>query len=568
MTIVRTASEDVLTFLASQFLSIFDNKLMEDIMKSRSRYVYDVMFRCIMVTISALMLSLYLIVGFSQAVDKVSDTQSSINTRLARYILKRIPVVLEDVRGAAAHNEKLRTILDRIRLIAPEESYYRMYPNAYALPVGNSNLILIEAPFFGNIMLGATFGTLYATGWTNADTLFQQACEAYRAAYKKSGQEPLFYAFDPDTYLGENTFFNKFFRKLNGNIFDTCLLWFTLHETGHHVLGHKGKVSDADSRIREEAADRWATATMEELGYSLFGIGYYFYGLKRLDECLTPLGLITPENRSTHPSYGSRYSKMVAQVDVGRAPKSRLFRTVYVPIESAAEIIENVYIHLPNSDSLTRQVVVQADRIRSGTTSISVGICEWRGNSVHIYLRSEGKKDRLEYIIPDISRAYNPMIMRDYNLSDNRVIGEATVKSFFFNSNMEHIKLVDDYTVADMRGDIESGEFGARHLRKVGAPETVIEKIRNAVREKGAAQAEILLAYGKGEISDATRDARLSSVYEKYNRFLELNLGKDRARRFSESLNNDPLLRMMEKVEAASGRELFEYSQELGASGF
>jgi hypothetical protein len=57
-------------------------------------------------------------------------------------------------------------------------------------------------------------------------------------------------------------------------------------------------------------------------------------------------------------------------------------------------------------------------------------------------------------------------------------------------------------------------------------------------------------------------------VYEKYNRFLELNLGKDRARRFSESLNNDPLLRMMEKVEAASGRELFEYSQELGASGF
>jgi hypothetical protein len=500
----------------------------------------------------------------------IDEAQRSVYSMLSSYILHRVPTVLENLRESARSDETLNPLLSRIKINAPVECA-KLYPNAYAFESGDSNFIRFEAKFLGLIALDAAFGTIYATGWSNADDYFDASCRAYQASYKtslnQSSKEPPHYNFDYATYLGKDTYFTAFASTLSLVVFDGALVWFLLHEAGHHALGHKPEEEPdrqkdfqkfakylADSRKKEEEADKWASASMQKLGYSLFGIVHYLQGKACTEACLKPLNLTIPENQSTHPSYRARYSSMKKEFDVFQSPQKRAYATVYVPFRADNEIIRHGFFTVPNKNSsLLNFVGLGTLNLSSNTRSVWRGACEWRNNTVHMYFRMPNEKERTEYVIRDASRARNVMNILTYD-SNNQLISEASEWSFIVDSIWENVKF-GDRTGGDNRKDLETGDFLARHLRKVGAPETAIKGVLKAFVEQNAAEKNILLAYGKGQISDATHNDRLTTIYKKYERDCESYLGKERAGRFFKSIENDPGVRLSDKILNTSERD-------------
>jgi hypothetical protein len=510
----------------------------------------------------------------AHAIDESPGKKISASTMASSYILHRMPYLLDQLRQDAQSNEKLKPILQRVWLKAPEESFRKQYPNAYAYPGEHVNLIIVEANFLKSIILDSSVGALYATGWDNADTFFNKACNAYHSSYqtslKKPFGEPPGDFFDFTTYLGKGTYFNAFYKNMNILVMDDTLMWFFLHEVGHLALRHKAedRLAYAESRKREEAADQWASAAMKELGYSLFGIAYYLYGQTRVETCLRPLGLITPEAESTHPSYTSRYSSMKKKFDLGLSPRTRGYSQFYTPFPWDRGIMQNAWITVFNKKStFEHRVQVTTQRVPGYTYHFSKGICEWLNNTLHIYFRMPGKDKRIEYIIPDVSRAFNFMNARVLDSKSN-LINEGNYPCFQLNPFFEHVKPAGVSTVAEQRKELENTEFLARHLRKVGTDETLIQKVVQSFEEKEIAEKTILLAYGKGQISDASCNDRLATVYKKYETDCDSYLGKDRHRRFVESLERDPSVRFADQVLTGSQEDLKQLGNDVFKKGY
>jgi hypothetical protein len=549
-------------------------------MKDGRRYIFGAIYYEIKVILTAVALCCFLAVGAIlifgnvRAIAESPGKKMSISTMASSYILHRMPYLLEQLRGDARSNEKLKPIIERVKLHAPEESLRKQYPNAYAYPGEDVNLIIVEADFLKSVILDSSVGALYATGWGIADTYFDKACGAYHSAYKtyrnKPFSQPPSDYFDFTAYLGKDTYFNAFYINMNFLLMDDTLMWSFLHEVGHLALKHrtKDKLAYAESRRREEAADQWASSTMKELGYSLFGIAYQLYGQARVESCLKPLGLITPETESTHPSFTRRYSSMKKEFDVTQSPKTRGYSTFYTSFPWNRGIIQNVWITVYNKESTFRhRVQVTTQKVPGNTYHFSKGICEWVNNTLHIYFRMPGKDKRIEYIIPDVSRVYNVMNARVYE-AQNNLSDEGNYACFQLNPFFEHVKLAGDSTVAEQRRELESTEFLARHLRKVGTEETLIEKILNSFAEKERAEKTILLAYGKGQISYASCNERLTTVYKKYERDCDSYLGKERHRLFVESIESDSSVRFADQILTSSQKDLKQLGNGIFEKGF
>jgi hypothetical protein len=492
----------------------------------------------------------------------------STNNALSGYILERLPILLNQLHGAAVLNKntEVKSILELVRLEAPEKSYSENYPNAYAFKNDNKNFVVIETQFAKNIFIDSCLGTLYATQWDNANELYQSSCKDYKSTFDPHSSELLDpYWFNFDKYLGKTTYHTNFARNLLWELVDSSIVWYLLHEVSHHLLKHdpEKSLSLPDSRKREMEADRKASSLMREMGYSLFYVTYYLYGLTLEENCLQSMSLILPEDQSTHPSFSTRYLNIIKEFNVWASPKTFGYLTFYVPFHSNESLIQNAQIAVPDKNSPIPNAFMSVTDYPTRTISNFSGAYEWNNNTLHIYFKNYEDGDRVEYLIPDTSKVYNALGARYYN-SDNKLIGETNYPCFFKNPREDFIILPDKRTVAENRKSLETGELFLKHLKKVGASENLSNKILKALLDKNYATKRIVLSYHKGKIDSTEFNSLINSEDAKFQRNCELYLGKDRAKQFNESVSNDPIMRIGEQfTEINSENALIQTSNSL-----
>ena len=490
------------------------------------------------ISLCIFVLCLVLTVGSASATAVSLDEPLSHDASgMEKYLLGRIPSILDQLRRSNVFDKKLKGLISRIRFKAPSKSYYDLYPNAYAMPGVEQDFIIIEARFANQIAGQAAVGALFATCWKDAPKIFDGFAADYQRSYRDAvskGKGIVVYQFDFDKYLGtEKNIDRLLIDKLCAFVAEETQVWFILHEIGHLALKHKAvPVTKAKSREREAAADRWASSAVKKLGYSLFGISQYLNGRAATESCLTELGLVTPENQSTHPSYATRFKNMVLEFDITAAPRCNP-RIFFMPVMAPLPI--EMYLIVPSSDSDDYRVTINQNY------KIVQGVCEWDGNTVHVYSRSN-TGGRMELIIPDSSHIYNKITWREYDPSNKLV--NVTEWPAFQQSIMsfDFLQIGGGLTFADARERSRGDTMEVLYLRRVGTPEDVITKVVKVIKEFESAEKKIKIDYLKGKIGLASVIARITPTLKQYHADLIMLLGVDRYQRYRASIKDDVIM--------------------------
>jgi hypothetical protein len=447
------------------------------------------------------------------------------------FLMRRLSFVLGGLRTTARTDPELTRILERVRLLAPDKSLVESMPNAYAFSGGDKRFILIESRFVNQIA-GLSAAGAYMTvadSQKGRAEIGRQLAATDRAA-KQRGAVPVFTVrleSVPD-FVHPPT--RRALEKLMGLLADESMVWFLLHEAGHHALGHTpgASVTKADSRARESAADRWASQTMKRLGLGLFGPYRYLIGLAIIEGCLQDLGYPLDEMQSTHPSWLRRAVTMRREFDT-TSTGSGYPRVVYVPAEPA-----DFWIHIapPGEDASTYVTEGANRRIRAAS--------EWQGAAVTVYTRTQAG-GRLELRIANANLALFEIGYAEFDASNQRVRSPQSLFAIQFNPTfIDWMEIRPGLRIGDLRRQGKHGRF-REHLRAAGAPEGVIDAVLAAQRQYESEEAALVVAYMKGQLQFSEREARYTPVYSAYEKKLLALLGPDGLARLRNLVQRDPI---------------------------
>lgn len=115
------------------------------------------------------------------------------------------------------------------------------------------------------------------------------------------------------------------FRGLAEEIHSHVLAWVFAHEIAHHRLGHTKtpRKSLPDSRERELAADWHSFELLNRAGYSVPLLFSYFEFVARLEEARVRAGKKLDETLMTHPSWGTRRTRLREYMGSNPPPRQR-----------------------------------------------------------------------------------------------------------------------------------------------------------------------------------------------------------------------------------------------------
>lgn len=462
------------------------------------------------------------------------------------FLLRRLSFVLEGLRSTAAADPALKNVLDRIRLRAPEASLFETMPNAYALADAGQRLILIESRFVNQIAALSAAGAYitvaeYAAGRAE---ICRQLAATDRDA-KRKGVIPVFTIRLETVPQFAHPPTRRALEKLTGLLADESMVWFLLHEAGHHLRGHAPNMSEtkADSRARETDADRWASQTMSKLGFGLFGPYRYLAGLAIVEGCLRQLGYLDDESESTHPSWLRRAVTMSNEFNV-RKTGWGYPRVIYVPAEPA-----DLWLHIARRGDDASTYVTEG-----GYRSLRAA-SQWEGASVTVYTR-EQTGGRIEMRVPDANLALVDLVYTQFDAANRQVRPPQTLFAIQFNPTvMDWMEVAPGLRMGDVRRQGKHGRF-REHLRAAGAPEGVIEAAIAAQRRYEADEAAIVVAYMKGQLRFAELEQRYAPIYTAYERKLVELLGADGLARLRQVVQSDPLSKWAPGQDAAYYRKL------------
>jgi hypothetical protein len=447
------------------------------------------------------------------------------------FLMRRLSFVLDGLRSTARADPGLARILERVRLRAPNKSLVESMPNAYAFPGGDKRFILIESRFVDQIAALSAAGAymIVAEYQKGKSEICRQLAATDRAA-KRQGAVPVFtvrleslpeFVHPPTRRAAE---------KLRGLLADESMVWFLLHEAGHHALGHKPSafLPKADSRAQESAADRWASQTMKRLGLGLFGPYRYLIGLAIIEGCLQDLGYPLDEMQSTHPSWLRRAVTMRREFDT-TSTGSGYPRVVYVPAEPV-----DFWLHIapPGQDASTYVTEGTYRRIRAAS--------EWQGAAVTVYTRTQAGR-RLELRIANANLALFEIDYAEFDASTRRAKSRLSLFAIQFNPTfIDWMEIAPGLRIGDVR---RQGKYGrlSEHLRAAGAPEGVIDAVLAAQRQYDSEEAAIVVAYMKGQLQSSELEARYTPVYSAYEKKLLALLGPDGLARLRNLVQRDPI---------------------------
>lgn len=461
------------------------------------------------------------------------------------FLLRRLSFVLEGLRSTAAADPALKSVLDRVRLRAPETSLFESMPNAYALADAGQRLILIESRFVNQIAaLSAAGAYITIAEYTAGRAEICRQLAATDREAKQKGATPVFKVRLETVPEFAHPPTRRALEKLQGFLADESMVWFLLHEAGHHVRGHASNPSDteADSRARETDADRWASQTMSRLGLGLFGAYRYLAGLAVVEGCLRQLGYLRDESESTHPSWLRRAVTMSTEFNV-RNTGWGYPRVVYVPAEPM-----DLWLHIARRGDDASTYVTEGGYRPLRAAS------QWEGAAVTVYTR-EQTGGRIEIRVPNANLALVDLVYTQFDAA-NRQVRTQTLFAIQLNPTlMDWMEVAPGLRMGDLLRQGRHGRF-REHLRAAGAPEGVIEAVVAAQKRYEADEAAIVVAYMKGQLQSAELEQRYAPVHAAYEKRLVDLLGADGLARLRQVAQSDPLSKWAPGQDPAYYRKL------------
>ena len=451
-------------------------------------------------------------------------------------LLRRLDYVFEGLRRTARAEPNLKDLLDQVRLHAPIESLVASNPNAWAIPSAQKQFILVESRFVNQIAALSAAGAYLTIGEDEAGIkqICSQITQIEREA-KARGATPVVLVKLEGFPEFKHPPTRRALEKLSGLIADEAMVWFFLHEVGHHALGHKPIESatkselerNVASRTREAQADRWASQTMIRLGLGLFGVDRYLVGRATIEFCLQEIGYTLDESASTHPSWHTRTITMRREFDVRKTGRGYP-RAIFIPAEP-----HDMWVHVaaPGDDAAT--YLTERGRPQRAAS-------EWHGQSVTVYARTQ-KGGRVELNISDASLGIMKIVLTEFDATNKWAGNSPPLFSIQFNPRfLDWIEVVPGVHVGDLREQNEQDGFRS-DLRAVGAPEAVINEVLAANRTYRASEAAIVIAFMKGQVAASQLAARFAPVSAEYESRLVALLGVDGYDRLRKRIDGNPL---------------------------
>lgn len=461
------------------------------------------------------------------------------------FLLRRLSFVLEGLRSTAAADPALKSVLDRIRLRAPEASLFEAMPNAYALTDAGQRFILIESRFVNQIAALSAAGAYITIAEYSAGRaeICRQLAATDREA-KQKGVTPVFKVRLETVPEFAHPPTRRALEKLQGLLADESMVWFLLHEAGHHVRGHAPNPSEteADSRARESDADRWASQTMSKLGFGLFGPYRYLAGFAVVEGCLRQLGYLHDESESTHPSWLRRAVTMSKEFNV-RNTGWGYPRVIYVPAEPT-----DLWLHIARRGDDASTYVTEGGYRPLRAAS------HWEGAAVTVYTR-EQTGGRIEIRVPDANLALVDLVYTQFDAANRRVRTQTLFAIQLNPTLMDWMEVAPGLRMGDLLRQGRHGRF-REHLRAAGVAEGVIEAAVAAQKRYEADEAAIVVAYMKGQLRFAELEQRYAPVHAAYEKKLVDLLGADGLARLRQVVQSDPLSKWAPGRDAAYYRKL------------
>lgn len=220
-----------------------------------------------------------------------------------------------DLRDAASSDQRTLELLDDLRLVT--NRHFTPEPNAYAYLHSGKPYVAVDV---GELVASST-EAVGAALWITAatDTMKEQRLASFRKHYLSSENRAEFEGSAKPLHTASlKDFVSKSVRTRVGSavcapIVDAGIAWLTLHEVGHHVLGHMSTTSSslAENRAREREADSWAYQHMNLFGYALYELLALFLVKALKEKVDIEMGAIVHEDMSTHPSWQTRQNDLL-----------------------------------------------------------------------------------------------------------------------------------------------------------------------------------------------------------------------------------------------------------------
>jgi hypothetical protein len=425
------------------------------------------------------------------------------NYQRDEFLLRRLSYVLERLIELTRGEPQLNAALRRMSLRTPILSDDESSPNAYALPSKDKAYVLFESRFAGQIRAISEASAYLALFQTDAaiDAVCAQL-EADEVDARKRGAAPVFATELERFPQSTNPGVMRAMRLLAAMIADEAMVWFLLHEAGHHVLDHHPTGNLADNRILEAEADRWASQTTQRLGFGLFGAERFLNGRAVIEACLEELGHPISVPDSTHPSWLARTRAVRKEFDVVHTGRGTL-RMFVLPGPA-----NDWWFHIPESgqDGPSR-ITLDHESMRAAE--------EWQGNQLTVYARTPAD-DRVVFRVEDGFRALMIVSRTSYD-SANRLIGKPS-KFLGIQMNpaiIEWMEVEPGVRIAEIHAK-SANERLADALRAVGLGELSLAAVVKASEEFRATERKLRFEFVKGTLSKQAAREEYERAKETY----------------------------------------------------
>lgn len=403
------------------------------------------------------------------------------------------------------------TLIQKVRIRVPNKSLVEKFPNAYAFSNKQAHWVFIERGWMKQVAGFSELGALLSLAYFGnlfdkfSQQTFKNFCNQYKASFRKAVLREIpgavVYKFSLENFHSRSN--SRFatlyplYDKLAGLVLANTITWAVLHEVGHHVLKHTRTAAGSyhESRQNELKADVWAFSYMKKLGYSLFGLGGFMDARVWTEKCLSDLGLIDDEKKSTHPSWQNRNKALRQKFDVLAAPNQdpRIF---YFQMEIPQHPeLSTMVIPDSSSDQMTTVLIQIGQRI--------IGMTEWEGKTARVFFRERTTGGRIEIIIKDAMLMVQTVKGLMFN-SENLLIKKKPILAIQSDTaSLEFLKL-KGMKLSDLRKRFKGKKLIAVHLRRVGVLESKIPKVLASADQCEKSRNSFALQFVKGEIDQLT----------------------------------------------------------------
>ncbi len=479
------------------------------------------------------------------------DLRQKLRSTAAMLHEKHVKPVVAALLDSGAGDAKLCDLLTKLQTQVPDELDPDGQPNAWAKGNPVSPIVEIEMNFIVYFYGISKLVAVALAGFNETSQIVRQATYSHWQKLRQavdSGSETPVFRFRIEDYT-TNLMVIAIVNRLWPYALNQLMAWAVLHEIAHHYLGHlrPSQVARRNpgnelegtgiSRQLEVEADAWAFSKMQEFGFSMEALAMFFAFESVVEDVLTRLGRGA---KPTHPTFAERRRAIEAFPAVDQPPPAnlRLFVTAVEttnPNTSEPQIVV-MEIVIPG-EHRTKQALSLAVVFVSDDEIPMFSPMEYRGNSIYLYSREPGF--RSVHVIENKNAYHSPVIIRVIDESTGREqvsrgsIVQLQLSLFDWHTkvgpaSVNHVLNLD--TMSDLR----------RFLGQLVTDERARRAFEAVVLQSLEAMADVLLSYGKGEISRLQLEQVAARIDSERQRRLESIVGRDVLDALNKRMMADP----------------------------